>query len=335
MKINIKRVSVVLALVLLISVFSTTTIFAERTITDMAGREVELPDEVNRVVTTYRTATQFVFALDVQDRLVAADISFERISLFSKLYDGDKLPSVGSKRNGLNLEQIIEVNPDLVILFPYNEGPEIAERLEEFGIASVIIIPESYEQIEETTKVLGQALGVEKRAELVISKYNEIKNIVDKTQNIENKKKVYFANSDLFDTVGENMLQTSMIEMAGGINPAKEVKSGFIKTSLEELINWNPDYIVVSQYYSGTIEELKNRPELKELKAIKNDNVFRFPSKVEPWDFPSPSSYLGIVWLAEKLYPEEFNELNLQEVVEDYYNTLYKKSYQELGGDSF
>ena len=335
MKINIKRVSVVLALVLLISVFSTTTIFAERTITDMAGREVELPDEVKRVVTTYRTATQFVFALDVQDRLVAADISFERISLFSKLYDGDKLPSVGSKRNGLNLEQIIEVNPDLVILFPYNEGPEIAERLEEFGIASVIIIPESYEQIEETTKVLGQALGVEKRAELVISKYNEIKNIVDKTQNIENKKKVYFANSDLFDTVGENMLQTSMIEMAGGINPAKEVKSGFIKTSLEELINWNPDYIVVSQYYSGTIEELKNRPELKELKAIKNDNVFRFPSKVEPWDFPSPSSYLGIVWLAEKLYPEEFNELNLQEVVEDYYNTLYKKSYQELGGDSF
>src|SRR6056297_2126209 len=335
MKINIKRISIVLTLVLLFSVFSSVTIFAQRTITDMAGREVELPDEVNRVVTTYRTATQFVFALDVQDRLVAADISFDRISLFSKLYDGDKLPSVGSKRNGLNLEQIIEVNPDLVILFPYNEGPEIAERLEEFGIASVIIIPESYEQIEETTKVLGQALGVEKRAELVISKYNEIKNIVDKLKNIENKKKVYFANSDLFDTVGENMLQTSMIEMAGGINPAKEVKTGFIKTYLEELVNWNPDYIVVSQYYSGTIEELKNRPELKELKAIKNDNVFRFPSKVEPWDFPSPSSYLGIVWLAERIYPEEFKDLKLQEVVEDYYNTLYKKSYQELGGDSF
>jgi len=335
MKINIKRISIVLTLVLLFSVFSSVTIFAQRTITDMAGREVELPDEVNRVVTTYRTATQFVFALDVQDRLVAADISFDRISLFSKLYDGDKLPSVGSKRNGLNLEQIIEVNPDLVILFPYNEGPEIAERLKKFDIASVIIIPESYEQIEETTKVLGQALGVEKRADLVISKYNEIKDIVDKTKNIENKKKVYFANSDLFDTVGENMLQTSMIEMAGGINPAKEVKSGFIKTSLEELINWNPDYIVVSQYYSGTIEELKNRPELKELKAIKNDNVFRFPSKVEPWDFPSPSSYLGIVWLAEKIYPDEFKDLKLQEVVEDYYNTLYKKSYQELGGDSF
>jgi iron complex transport system substrate-binding protein len=125
-----------------------------------------------------------------------------------------------------------------------------------------------------------------------------------------------------------------MIEMAGGINPAKEVKSGFIKTSLEELINWNPDYIVVSQYYSGTVEELKNRPELQELKAVKNDNVFRFPSQVEPWDFPSPSSYLGIVWLAKKIYQAKFDDLNLQEIIDDYYNTLYSKSYQELGGDS-
>jgi iron complex transport system substrate-binding protein len=261
-------------------------------------------------------------------------MSFDRISLFSKLYDGDKLPSVGSKRKGLNLEQIIEVDSDLVILFPHNEGPDVAERLEEFGIASVIIIPESYKQIEQSTEILGQALGVEKRADLVISKYNEIKEIVEITSEIEDKKKVYFANSDLFDTVGENMLQTSMIEMAGGINPAKEVKSGFIKTSLEELINWNPDYIVVSQYYSGKVEELKNRPELQELKAVKNDNVFRFPSQVEPWDFPSPSSYLGIVWLAEKIYPEKFDDLNLQEIIDDYYNTLYNKSYQELGGDS-
>ncbi|MGM0445797.1 MAG: ABC transporter substrate-binding protein [Bacillota bacterium] len=334
MTFNIKRISVILAVVLLVSMMASTSISAERVITDMAGREVKLPDQVNRVVTTYRTATQFVFALDVQDRLVAADISFDRISLFSKLYDGEKLPSVGSKRNGLNLEQIIEVDPDLVILFPHNEGPEVAERLEEFGIASVIIIPESYEQIEQATKVLGQALGVEKRADLVISKYDEIKELVENTSEIEEKKKVYFANSELFDTVGKNMLQTSMIEMAGGVNPAKEVKSGFIKTSLEELINWNPDYIVVSQYYSGTVEELKDRPELQELKVVKNDNVFRFPSQVEPWDFPSPSSYLGIIWLAEKLYPERFDDLNLQEVIEDYYNTLYNKSYQELGGDS-
>lgn len=333
MKISTKKTTIFLILILVLSLSFSTSTFAEKTVTDMAGREVEVPDEVNKIVTTYRSATQFVFCLGVQDRLVASDLSFEKISLFQKLYEGDKLPNVGSKNRGINIEQILEVDPDLVILFPHNVGPEVAKKLKDYDIASVIIKPESYEQIKETTKILGKAIGVEERAEKVINQYEKIIDIVE-SKDIGEKKKVYFANSELLDTVGEGMLQTSMIELAGGINPAKNVKSGFIKTSLEELLNWNPDYIVISQYYSGSVEELLNRPELQELKAIKNENVYRFPSKVEPWDFPSPSSYLGIVWLAEKLYPEKYKDIDLKQVVEEYYNTLYDKSYEDLGGGS-
>lgn len=333
MKFHTKKLTLLFIFILVFSVSISTTAFAEKIVTDMAGRKVEVPDEVNKIVTTYRSATQFVFCLGVQDRLAASDLSFEKVSLFRKLYDGEDLPNVGSKNRGINIEQILEVDPDLVILFPHNIGPEVAKRLKDYDIASVIIKPESYEQIKETTQILGKAIGVEERAEKVINQYDKIINIVD-SRDIEDKKKVYFANSELLDTVGEGMLQTSMIELAGGINPAKDVKSGFIKTSLEELLKWNPDYIVVSQYYSGSVEELLNRPELQQLKAIKNENVYRFPSKVEPWDFPSPSSYLGIVWLAEKLYPEKYEDINVEQVVEEYYNTLYDKSYKELGGGS-
>jgi len=333
MKFHTKKLTLLFIFILVFSVSISTTAFAEKIVTDMAGRKVEVPDEVNKIVTTYRSATQFVFCLGVQDRLAASDLSFEKVSLFRKLYDGEDLPNVGSKNRGINIEQILEVDPDLVILFPHNIGPEVAKRLKDYDIASVIIKPESYEQIKETTQILGKAIGVEERAENVINQYDKIINIVD-SRDIADKKKVYFANSELLDTVGEGMLQTSMIELAGGINPAKDVKSGFIKTSLEELLKWNPDYIVVSQYYSGSVEELLNRPELQQLKAIKNENVYRFPSKVEPWDFPSPSSYLGIVWLAEKLYPEKYEDINVEQVVEEYYNTLYDKSYKELGGGS-
>ena len=333
MKFHTKKLTLLFIFILVFSVSISTTAFAEKIVTDMAGRKVEVPDEVNKIVTTYRSATQFVFCLGVQDRLAASDLSFEKVSLFRKLYDGEDLPNVGSKNRGINIEQILEVDPDLVILFPHNIGPEVAKRLKDYDIASVIIKPESYEQIKETTQILGKAIGVEERAEKVINQYDKIINIVD-SRDIEDKKKVYFANSELLDTVGEGMLQTSMIELAGGINPAKDVKSGFIKTSLEELLKWNPDYIVVSQYYSGSVEELLNRPELQQLKAIKNENVYRFPSKVEPWDFPSPSSYLGIVWLAEKLYPEKYEDINVEQVVKEYYNTLYDKSYKELGGGS-
>ncbi len=334
MKVFNKKLTTFFLLYVLISIFFSYSVLAGEVITDMAGREVELPEEVNRIVTSYRSATQFVFCLGVQEKLVASDLSFERISLFQKLYNGEKLPNVGSKRHGLNIEQILEVDPDLVILFPHNDGPKVADKLEEFNVASIIIEPESYQKIREATQILGRAFGVEKRALDVINQYDRINALVVDRDKIEEKKSVYFANSDLFDTVGKNMLQTSMIELAGGINPAKEVKDGFIKTSLEELMNWDPDYIVVSQYYSGTIEELANRVELQALKAVKNGNIYRFPSRVEPWDFPSPSSYLGIVWLAEKLYPEKYTDLDIEQVVEKYYNTLYDKSYSELGGSN-
>ncbi|MCF8000844.1 MAG: ABC transporter substrate-binding protein [Halanaerobiales bacterium] len=333
MKFHTKKFTLLFILILVFSLTISSTVFAEKVVTDMAGRKVEVPDEVNKIVTTYRSATQFVFCLGVQDRLAASDLSFEKVSLFQKLYDGEKLPNVGSKNRGINIEQILEVNPDLVILFPHNIGPEVAKKLKDYNIASVIIKPESYEQIKETTRILGKAIGVEERAEKVIDQYDKIIDIVNKRE-IKDKKKVYFANSELLDTVGKGMLQTSMTELAGGINPAKNVKSGFIKTSLEELLKWNPEYIVVSQYYSGSVQDLLNRPELQELKAIKNENVYRFPSKVEPWDFPSPSSYLGIIWLAEKLYPEKYEDIDVQQVVEEYYNTLYDKSYEDLGGGS-
>ena len=334
MKVFNKKLITIFVLYVLISMFFSLSVLAGEVITDMAGREVKLPEEVNRIVTSYRSATQFVFCLGVQDKLVASDLSFEKISLFQKLYHGEKLPNVGSKRHGLNLEQILEVDPDLVILFPHNDGPKVADKLEKFNVASIIIEPESYQKIREATQILGSAFGVENRAFDVLNQYDRITTLVADRDKIEEKKSVYFANSDLFDTVGKNMLQTSMIELAGGINPAKEVKDGFIKTSLEELMNWNPDYIIISQYYSGTIEVLLNRPELQALKAVKNKNIYRFPSKVEPWDFPSPSSYLGIVWLAKKLYPEKYTDLDIEQVVEKYYDTLYDKSYSELGGSN-
>lgn len=328
-----KKSFIILMITSLIAVLFTVPVLGEKVVTDMTGREVRLPDQVNRIVTSYRSASQFVFALDVQDRLVASDLSFEKVTLFKKIYEGEKIPSVGSKRHGLNFEQIIEVDPDLVILYPHNDGPKVAKRLEQFGIASIIIVPESYDQIKKATKILGEALGVKARAQQVIKQYDKILNLVRDLDNIENKKKVYFANSDLFDTVGDKMLQTSMIELAGGINPAKEVKSGFIKTSLEELMNWNPDQIVVSQFYSKTLKDILESKELSSLKAVQKGNVLRFPSVVEPWDFPSPSSYLGIIWLAKKLYPTQFSDLNINEVVNDYYLTLYGKSFIELGGN--
>ncbi|RAO98540.1 ABC transporter substrate-binding protein [Petrotoga sp. 9PW.55.5.1] len=300
---------------------------------DMIGREVKVPLNVERIITTYKPATQFVFALNEQDKLVGVDDGSSREKLFSYIYPEIKnLTPVGSKREGVNIETIASLHPDVVILFPHNEAELTASKLEQLGIASFVINPESLEQIRETNILLGKVLGLEEKARIVDEQFENILNILQRTKNLPNnqKKVIYFANSELLDTVGEGLLQNDMIELAGGINPAAMNKKGFVKISPEQLIVWNPDMVVTSQLYRGNIDDLLNDPKYRYVNAFKNKEVYRFPSELEPWDFPSPSSYLGMLWLAINAHPDLFTDIDYEQIVNDFYYTLYGISYNEL-----
>ncbi len=309
-----------------------------RVLTDMSGRKVELPVQINRIVTTYVPATQFVFALGAEDKLVGIDVGSPRMQmqLLSALKpDFKELPAVGGLKSGINLEEIIALNPDLVILFPYREAQKIADKLQQQGISSLIIKPESFKLIRETNLLLGKALNLEKEAEIIDEQFTKILTLINRSNNIPQaeKKKVYFANSTLFNTVGEGMLQTDMIQLAGGFNPARDVKSGFIESSPEQLIIWNPDIIITSHFFSGNDGQLLTEPRYQSVQAFASDNIYRFPSNLEPWDFPSPACYPGVLWLSEKTYPERYRDINIKNIINNFYKNIYGKSYEELGGE--
>lgn len=309
---------------------------AEIYVKDMAGREVAVPDKVEKIVTTYKSATQFVLALRAGDRLTGVSLKSDKQPLFTALEpDIASLPVVGSKRKGLNMETILEAEPDLVILFPYGDGPELADRLKSHGVASIIINPESLTLIKKTTLLLGEALSQEEQADNIIDAYNKILKTVEHTAELprSEKKIIYFGNSEITDTVGAEMLQTAVIEHAGGINPAAELKTGFIKISPENIIKWNPDLAVLSQFYKGDIDSILEDSRFSQVNAFKQGQIYRFPSSLEPWDFPSPSSYIAVVWLARTAYPEKFANLNYQKMVNEFYKTLYGKSFEEIGGE--
>lgn len=303
------------------------------TVTDMAGREVTIPSKIERIVTTYKPATQFVFALNAQRMLVGVDNTSTREKLFTSIYpEVELLVEVGSKREGINIETVASLNPDLVILFPHNQAEFTASKLETLGISTIIINPESLEEIRETNRLLGEVLGLEDRAKIVDKQFDNILKLLEKTKNLSQaqKKVVYFANSQLLDTVGKDMMQTDMIEWAGGINPAAKSDAGFIKISPEQLIAWNPDVIVTSQKFQDDIEELYKEEKYQNVKAFKNKQIYRFPSVLEPWDYPNPSSYLGMLWLATKIHPELFSDVDFDKVADEFYYTLYGVSYREL-----
>lgn len=335
--IRLKKFSLVFLLLIMVIVVEAGYIQAEefKTVVDMVGNKVDVPVKVEKIITTYAPATQFILALGVQDRLVAGSHGIKKQKVFPLLDANiNDMPDVGQGKKGVNLETIMGFSPDLVIMFPSNNGPKSSKRLNDLGVPTIVIRPESFQEIIDTTTLLGDIIGVEEQAKKSNAQNKKILKLLERTKNIpENERKtVYFGNSTIMSTVGAGIMQTDLIELAGGINPVAMSNDGFVDANKEQLITWNPDVIILSQFYRGDPEKLKNASEYQSIKAIQNGEVYRIPSNIEPWDYPGPSSPLIAIWLGKRIYPDLFKDVDYEKVVNDFYLNVYGKTYTELGG---
>lgn len=310
---------------------------AASVIIDAADRRVEIPKPAKRVITTFKPATLFLLGLGSPGILVGVDTPSRRdplaLAIAPVIAD---LPGVGSKSRGVNIETVLDLAPDLVILYAHRDGIATAERLTRSGIPAVVIKPETFSSIRETIHLLGTALGEQKRAEEVIHAMNGIlEKVSSRISGMEpgTQKQVYYAAPRGFlSTAPSDMLQDEIIDLAGGINVAARLHGYFKNVSAEQLIEWNPDTIAVSRGSRYQALEMMRQQRFAFLPAIKNSDVYVFPSSLAPWDYPSPLSALGVLWLGTRLYPQRFTDISLMDEINAYHKTLFKKRFGRMGG---
>ena len=143
------------------------------------------------------------------------------------------------------------------------------------------------------------------------------------------KPKVYLAgNSNMLSTAGSAMYQSDMIRLAGGTNVASDITDNYlVEINYEQLLTWNPEYIILASDATYSVEDVLNDPNLANCDAVKNGKVFKMPSKAEAWDSPVPSGILGAVWLSSVLHPEICTEAAAAEIIDNYYETFYDFKY--------
>lgn len=126
------------------------------------------------------------------------------------------------------------------------------------------------------------------------------------------------------------MYQSSLITLAGGTNVAEEITDSYwAEISYEQLLRWDPDYILLASDASYTVEEVLRDPNLAGISAIEEGRVFKMPSKAESWDSPVPGGILGAVWMASVLHPEIVSEEACGRITEEFYAEFYGFSYAE------
>lgn len=316
----------------------TTDVTYPVTVKDMAGREVTLEKQPERIVSGYYISSSACIALGLTDKMVGIEDKSAKRPIYKlaapALID---LPNVGSAK-AFDLEACIATEPDLVIL-PMKQK-DTAQTLQEMGIATLLVLPESHEQLIEMFTLIGTATNTVKQAEKLISYYNtKLSAVTELTRDIPDDEKpvVYLGSTgDILRTAPREMYQASLITTAGGKN-AGDVLEGSSWTDIdnETFLTMNPDIIVIptdnfavsSPDY--TAEDVMNNPTFSDVTAVKNGAVYQMPVGYEAWDSPVPSGILGTLWMLKTLHPELYPAEQFAADVNEFYTVFYGFSVNE------
>lgn len=299
------------------------------TVTDQTGREVTIEEYPETVVSGYYISSSALIALGQADKLVGIEAKADKRPIYSLAApELMELPSVGSAKE-FDLEGCIALEPDLVIL--PQKLKDAAATMEELGIDVLLVNPENGELLTEMIWMLGTALDCSTLAEDLISCMEGIAAELDGLLTDAEAPTVYLAgNSSFLSTASGGMYQSDLIEQAGGVNVAAEIEDTYwVEVSHEQILAWDPAYIILASDASYGVEEVYNDAALAGCAAVENGNVYQLPSDIEAWDSPVPAGILGAAWIASILHPELVTVDLFAEISTDFYETFYGLLYED------
>ena len=293
------------------------------TVTDQGGREVTLEAPAEKIVSCYYLVTASLLTLGQKDKIVGIEMKANSRELY-KLAAPDflDLPGVGSGKE-TNVEAIAALEPDLVLL--PSKQLEAAETLTGLGIPTAVVEPETYESFCALLNMLGELCGCEDEAAELTTYYDGVVDrVTGLTKDVE-KPAVYLAGeASWLRTCAGGMYQREMIEMAGGSCVSQDIEGRtWADVSAEQLAAWDPEVIFAVQYAEYTLDDIRNDGALAGIKAVAEDRLYTVPSEIEAWDYPQPSSILGLLWMTHILHPDLVSEEDYVKEAQQFYQTYF------------
>ena len=347
---RISAKSAALALGLLVS--AAWPAFAEKvTVKDVTGRDVEVNVPVSHVILGEGRQIYFLAALDKEnpfqhvvgwrDDLAKADPETYAAYL-AKYPEIAKLPTFGGMKDGtFDIEQAVALKPDVILMNidakTATEEAGYIEKLAKVGIPLVYVDfrEKPMENTEPSMRLMGQLTGKEKIAEDFIKfRADSIAKVTDTLEKANPKKPVVFMeraggySDDCCMSFGNENFG-KMVELAGGINMAKDIIPGTFGTvNPEQIIASNPEQIIITGgnwngYIPGgnwvgvgygadlkeahrKLENLTKRPAFTGVQAVKDGNVHAIWHQF----YNNPYQFVAVQEIAKWLHPDLFKDLD-------------------------
>ena len=314
-----------------------------RTITDHAGHEVVLPEKVERVAIGGLTPLTSVYCMFMgsSDGLVGIHPDSKNAavnSILGEAYPGLKdLPDGWASGDDINMEELIKLDPDVVF---YNADVTANyDALEAAGNPAVgfsTTLFDDYNTIDTFNawiELMKEVMGPSDRADGIIAYGEEVqKTVADKLAEIpeeEYPNTLILSNyNESAITAGGTSFANYWITSTGGKNLGYDVGAFVGEVNMEQIYEWNPDVLFLNSFSAYTSEDLYNNTaadghDWSGIKAVQDKRVYKIPLGMYYWFPPSSDSPLMLQWMAKQMYPELFEDLDIEQEIKDYYSGFY------------
>ena len=320
------------------------------TVVDHAGDTVEVPNTINRIAvgSFYPLASVIAEYLGSAEKIVGihpVSMSAAENGLLGQIYP-EILNANTAFISGdeVNLEELLILKPDIVI----GVGQEQAKAIREAGIPAVTTSASAWkydiiETYEHWIDLLDQIFGGSDFAKKAMEKSDAVHaDIIEKTKDIPDDQKarvlVLFKYTDAAMVAsGVNFFGQWWCESVNAYNVASEVPDGSIlKISMEQVYEWNPDIIIITNFCGTQPEDLYNNAigtdDWSTINAVKNKRVYKMPLGLYRSYTPGGDSPVTMQWMASVIYPDLFKDTDIRKIAKEYYKEMcgYDLSDEQL-----
>lgn len=299
---------------------------------DSAGRQVNLPDKIDRIYASGPPAAIYLYVLKPQallgwPRALRPEERRYVAPPFRDLPDTGRLTGRG---NESNLERVLALKPDLIVdvgtVAP--TYADLADRIQRQTGIPYVLIDGRFDNTASAIRLLGQAIGAAERAGLIAQ---DVERRLEQAAELvatvpdRDRPRVYLARTaDGLETGLAGSINSELIERAGGVNVMKssDGRRGLVRVSIENLYLAVPDTILT--WDADFYRSVWSNPLWQRITAVAKRRVYLSPVLPFGWIDrpPSLNRLIGLQWLLHLFHPERVQG-DLTREVRDFYRLYY------------
>lgn len=269
-----------------------------REVIDDAGRKIQVPVKLSRVVSLSPHLTEIVFAIKGEQSLVGVS------SYCDYPVEAKQLPQVGDTIQP-EINRILQLKPQLVLVYTTAQMREFRKKMDEANIPYYITNPTNLEGIFRTMFNIGDLFGQRANAEkLVVDLRLRVQEVANKIKDKPPVSVFYQLQPEPIFTAGRDSYITDVIRLAGGQSVTAAIPEAYPQITDGSNFLTQPEAIIIPVSGAATKKKLDVARFLQDSNAVKNNRVYGINDYLLAR--PGPRIIDGLEELARVLQPEAF-----------------------------